>query len=224
MGGYKRLEMNEMIIPCIPQPENLRAEDISALLAEKGATLYIDKVNWPDEFPDNRTTEVCVGHDGVNLYIEYRCEGEHLMALTDKNLGPVANDSCVEFFISPDTASPRYWNFEFNSIGRKNVSTRIERPNPRRLSQEELDRILVFSSVGTEPFAERDGYHKWVLTVVIPLDLIGLEYKGNAIEMKGNFYKCGAKTSSPHYLSWAPIETPKPDFHRPEFFETLILA
>ena len=24
--------------------------------------------------------------------------------------------------------------------------------------------------------------------------------------------------SLPHYLSWMPIDTPKPDFHRPEFF------
>ncbi|MBO7233161.1 MAG: hypothetical protein J6V16_08435, partial [Bacteroidales bacterium] len=25
----------------------------------------------------------------------------------------------------------------------------------------------------------------------------------------------------PHYLSWQPINTEKPDFHRPEFFGTL---
>ena len=30
-------------------------------------------------------------------------------------------------------------------------------------------------------------------------------------------------TILPHYLSWNPIETPKPDFHRPEFFGELKL-
>ena len=39
--------------------------------------------------------------------------------------------------------------------------------------------------------------------------------------MKGNFYKCGDHLSVPHFLSFAPIGVPKPDFHRPEFFCTL---
>ncbi|MDE5921249.1 MAG: hypothetical protein K2G82_06535, partial [Paramuribaculum sp.] len=30
-------------------------------------------------------------------------------------------------------------------------------------------------------------------------------------------------TSEPHYLSWAPITTPQPDFHRPEFFGNITL-
>jgi hypothetical protein len=36
--------------------------------------------------------------------------------------------------------------------------------------------------------------------------------------IKGNFYKCGDKTSVPHFLSWNPIILPSPDFHRPDFF------
>ena len=33
-----------------------------------------------------------------------------------------------------------------------------------------------------------------------------------------NLYKCGDNLSHPHFLSWQPIDTPQPDFHRPEFF------
>ncbi|MDE6137165.1 MAG: hypothetical protein K2F97_06800, partial [Muribaculaceae bacterium] len=58
---------------------------------------------------------------------------------------------------------------------------------------------------------------------VIPLDLIGVHYEGKPVEMRGNFYKCASATSQPHYLSWNPIDTPEPDFHRPEFFGKLIL-
>ena len=29
----------------------------------------------------------------------------------------------------------------------------------------------------------------------------------------------GDNLSHPHFLSWRPIQTEKPDFHRPEFFE-----
>ena len=37
------------------------------------------------------------------------------------------------------------------------------------------------------------------------------------------FYKCGDKTAHPHFLSWNPVGTPAPDFHRPDFFGELIL-
>ena len=33
-----------------------------------------------------------------------------------------------------------------------------------------------------------------------------------------NLYKCGYNLSHPHFLSWRPIRTEKPYFHRPEFF------
>ncbi|MDE6449753.1 MAG: hypothetical protein K2L41_06690, partial [Muribaculaceae bacterium] len=36
-------------------------------------------------------------------------------------------------------------------------------------------------------------------------------------------YSCASAIESPYYLSWSPIDTPRPDFHRPEFFGYLIL-
>ena len=40
----------------------------------------------------------------------------------------------------------------------------------------------------------------------------------------GNFYKCGDETPAEHYLSWHPITSAGPDFHRPECFGTLEIA
>ena len=37
-----------------------------------------------------------------------------------------------------------------------------------------------------------------------------------------NFYKCGDKQVEPHYLSWNPVLTDNPDFHRPEYFGKVI--
>ena len=81
-----------------------------------------------------------------------------------------------------------------------------------------------FESCGTRPFKELEGIFTWNILVVIPLSLIGVEYKGEPLEMRANFYKCASATSLPHYLSWAPIDTPAPDFHRPEFFAPVTLA
>ena len=38
---------------------------------------------------------------------------------------------------------------------------------------------------------------------------------------RANFYKCGDMLSVPHYVTWNPVGTPKPDYHRPEYFGEL---
>lgn len=40
--------------------------------------------------------------------------------------------------------------------------------------------------------------------------------------ISGNLYKCASCAEIPNYLSAFPIETPTPDFHRPEYFRPLI--
>ena len=139
------------------------------------------------------------------------------------NNSPVCEDSCVEFFIAPK-CDARYWNFEFNCIGTINASNRTERHNPTRLTDSELARIRRYASCGTRPFQEVEGLFTWSLIIAIPLDLIGVEYNGDQIAMKGNFYKCASGSSPPHFLSWAPRDTPAPDVHRPEFFGDIIRA
>ena len=68
------------------------------------------------------------------------------------------------------------------------------------------------------------GNFSWNLLAAIPLSLIGVTYEpGKPVTMRANFYKCADATSEPHYLSWAPIDTPQPDFHRPEFFGDITL-
>jgi len=42
-----------------------------------------------------------------------------------------------------------------------------------------------------------------------------------AIDLRGNLQKCADKSASPHWMTAFPVHTPKPDFHRPEFFQSL---
>ena len=39
--------------------------------------------------------------------------------------------------------------------------------------------------------------------------------------MYGNFFKCGDLTEQAHYLSWNPVTSEQPDFHRPQDFGLL---
>lgn len=215
---------SELTIPYATFPDGTSRAEIFEHLKSQGSTIEYDTVNWPDLYPSHRRTSVYTAHDGVCIYLLFEADDHDVRAVTDRDLGPVADDSCVEFFVCPRPETGRYWNFEFNAIGRKNVSTRVERPNPRRLSADELASIETYPSLGRDPFEQRQGACRWYLGVVIPLHILGIEYRGRTIEMTGNFYKCGGRTTAPHYITWAPVEAPRPDFHRTDSFQPIMLA
>ena len=58
-----------------------------------------------------------------------------------------------------------------------------------------------------------------LLSYAIPLSLLQLFYPGYTWQkgkvMRANFYKCGDLTVHPHFLSWNPVTSEQPDFHRP---------
>lgn len=178
-------------------------------------------VNWPEAFPAKPQASFAILRSKTTIYVDFQVTGRYIRAVNTENLSPVAQDSCVEFFISP-TADNYYFNFEFNCIGTVNSSHRRERSNPTRLSADEITRIRRYPSLGTKPFDERDGIHSWRLIVAIPLSLIGLNDADFPATLTGNFYKCGGHTSEPHYLSWSEINSPSPDFHLTTTFGQLI--
>lgn len=208
--------------PFIPELDNMNPEDIEILLDEKSGRHSLECINWKEEYPYHPLTVFSIAHSAKYIYVNFFVRCNYLRAVNDTNNSPVSQDSCVEFFMSPK-GDEHYWNFEFNCIGTINASHRTERANPTRLDSTELAQIIRHASCGNRPFEELEGLFTWNLLIAIPLELVGLQYDGKPIEIKGNFYKCASKTSLPHYLSWSPIKTDKPDFHRPEFFGNIIL-
>ena len=70
---------------------------------------------------------------------------------------------------------------------------------------------------------------KWRVEIVLDISdlrkVFGEEInidKGS--EFYANFYKCGDETETVHYGCWSPIETPEPDFHRPEYFGRIVIG
>lgn len=77
-----------------------------------------------------------------------------------------------------------------------------------------------------EAFEEKDGLFEWTVEERIPLDLIfpsPISHLQFPLTLRANFYKCADKTKRPHFLSWRPIDLPKPDFHCPQFFGEITL-
>lgn len=209
-------------IPYIPELNDIPSEESLPLLLDKGVRESIQSLNWAAEYPYHPLTVFTTAHSGTHLFIDFFVRCNYLLAVNYTDNSPVSDDSCVEFFVAPGCDN-HYWNFEFNCIGAINASHRTERRNPTRLTHGQLAEIKRYASCGDKPFREVEGLFTWNLLVIIPLSAIGVHYEGAPIKMKGNFYKCAAGSSQPHYLSWNPIKTPTPDFHRPEFFGDLIL-
>lgn len=182
----------------------------------------INCVNWEDKYPYHPITVFSMAYSDKFLYVNYFVRCNYLRAVNYKNNSPVAEDSCVEFFLQTP-GSEEYWNFEFNCIGAINASHRKDRKHPIRLTDMELATVKRYATCGNNPFQELEGIFNWGLAIAIPFELIGVDVSKRPIEMKGNLYKCASATSMPHYLSWATIKTDKPDFHRPEYFGKIIL-
>ena len=168
----------------------------------------INCVNWEDKYPYHPITVFSMAYSDKFLYVNYFVRCNYLRAVNYKNNSPVAEDSCVEFFLQTP-GSEEYWNFEFNCIGAINASHRKDRKHPIRLTDMELATVKRYATCGNNPFQELEGIFNWGLAIAIPFDLIGVDVSKRPIEMKGNLYKCASATSMPHYLSWASIETEK---------------
>ena len=196
-------------IPFIPKDDSLS-------IIDKGAHIRISSVNWPDAQQSNPVSECFACHDGTTLKLLFRVNQPIARAVNGENQSPVSQDSCVEAFFQPEDCG-EYWNFEFNCIGAVNGSHRHVRPNPTRLTDAEIATIGRTPSLGTEPFGERVCADAWTLLLEIPLAIMGIDASAGAT-LRGNFYSCSSKSAKPNYLSWNPINTENPDFHRTEYF------
>ena len=213
----------ELHIPFNPALDNLSLEEVANALEEVGVRFSLESLNWPGEFPYRPLTVITAAHSAKCLYIDVLVRCNYLRAVNYTDNSPVREDSCVAFYVAPRHDVDAYWAFEFNCVGTINAERCIRQKDFTPLPAEILSSVRRFASVGKRPFQEIEGSFIWSVVVAIPLEIIGVEYDGKPVRMKGNFNKCAEATSQPHYLSWAPINTPFPDFHRPEFFGDIVL-
>lgn len=184
----------------------------------------IDKVNWPEAFPEKPEVSVEVSNNHEFLHLHYRVRGAQLRAVTTEDQGPVWEDSCVECFCQVP-GEPYYMNFETNCIGAMVASRRKGRAEDvRPLPPEQMAQIERRCTYPRQAIAEQDGLFEWEVEIKIPLSLIFANQAPAFPQvLRVNFYKCADKTKKPHFLSWQPIPLPKPDFHCPQFFGEIVL-
>ncbi len=155
-------------------------------------------------------------HDGERLHVRMRARERDIRAELTGPLCQVCEDSCLEFFFAPDARDARYLNLEWNPLGTLYFGFGGARET--RVRQLPADAEALFMP---ETFRCADG---WGVSFSIPASLIrvyfpGFDFSGEAA---GNFYKCGDRTKTPHYLAWSPLSCAAPDYHRRQDFGQLV--
>lgn len=169
-------------------------------------------VNWAD-YPFDPGTTFKIARLGDALVLRFTVHESSPLAVNIADFDPVWEDSCVEFFCQVP-GHKDYYNFEFNSKGIGVASSRTgQNENVNLFSPDQMKSIIRKSNIGAD---------SWSMELTIPISLI-VENPTYPLELKGNFYKCGDKCATPHFLSWAPIDNPTPLFHCPQFFGTLVI-
>lgn len=155
------------------------------------------------------------------LTVRFLTQDAPIVARNLVEQGAVSDDSCVEVFLRPE-GSERYYNIEFNIACYINAARRLSRYDKIPLSAEECASIRRTASPAVNAPVEYREAEDWTLTVAIPWKLLGV-VPCRGMRMEGNFYACAGDAPKPYFLSWAPIESEKPDFHRPEYFGDIVL-
>nr|WP_245363335.1 carbohydrate-binding family 9-like protein [Cohnella thailandensis] len=207
-------------LPYRPETEELSEEDWSRI-----PPLAIDRQQWL--FPDHPPkTEVRAYYDNAFIRLRFRVfeESPTIRHLADH--APVYEDSCVEFFLQPlPGEDARYLNFELNAAGALLLEIGGEGEKRRKVDADRGE-FAIRSAVGLSDPASGRTY--WELALRIPFAFLRRWYPDFRpdpdVVMRGNFYKCGDRTPVPHYLSWNPVSSERPNFHLLDNFGELVLS
>lgn len=196
-----------------------KAEELSLLFSETNVPFHqIDTINW-EAYQYCPKVSFAIAHNGEAIFLNFKVNESDIKAVCNNDNGRVWEDSCVEFFVSFDGES--YFNIECNCIGKLLIAKGPGRRSRTQLSETLLKSIDRWSSLGNSPVENLSG--DWEISLIIPKEIFypDVKEKFDNVVASGNFYKCGDRLQTPHFLSWNPIQTEAPDFHRPEFFGQL---
>jgi hypothetical protein len=187
-----------------------------------------DITNYMGEIPVFKpVVQVKMMYDEENLYVIFSVKDRYVRCITKDYNGPVWEDSCVEFFFSPDIHFPeRYFNLEINCGGTPLMQYNIvPRKEMTKLAFDEIKMIKTAHSLPQIVDPEIKDQVTWTVEYSIPVKMLEkhsqVTYPKPGVEWRANFYKIAMNNSNPHYITWSPVFNDKPNFHLPQFFGVL---
>lgn len=180
------------------------------------AVLAIGHALWDTDKLPGSTVEIANNGQGIRL--KFDAFDRHLHSQKRSFNDDVHLDNCVEFFLR-FPGDINYYNFEFNCLGSIKAAYGPDRYQREFLPVDILKPIaqnleLSISNQNTT------GLINWKVGVYIPITTFHFSSVTSLknLTCEANFTKCGDLLKQPNYFSWVYIDTPTPDFHRPEFF------
>lgn len=196
-------------------------------------TLQVTHFPWKDSGHRPRVLARLL-YDDTALGLIFRVEDRYVRAVAQRFQDSVCTDSCVEFFVAPVPGSTAYLNFEVNCGGTMLVF-RCPSPEERQAGKEQV--VLTAEDEAMMPVAhslpknvdpELAEPTTWTVEYHLPFALFtkyfGISRPQAGTTWRANFYKCADHTSHPHWGSWAPVDTPAPNFHVPASFQPLLFG
>lgn len=183
----------------------------------------IDSFHWEATIPyrPQSFAQLCAVTD-VGFLARLWSFEENPRITCQKRNDPVWCDSCLELFLCPVEGNGTYLNFEMNPAG-----VYLAQIGPQREGRVFLDTLTALEPT-VEPFRiTTHGKTGWGVNLCIPQALIaeafGIPYSVKPATLRGNFYKCGDKTPTPHYGAHFPVDDAGLGFHNPACFGTITL-
>jgi len=174
---------------------------------------YVDIYKWGDAYTPTMFAQA-VFKEGDGFYIRLECEETDPRAVYSNYNDPIYEDSCMEFFaIYKPERSSKYINIEMNANAAYlcYLCDSINATNP----------IDKFTDSLPELKCEKTDT-SWILELHVPVDMLDDVYGGDTLtegdSILMNIYKCGDKTHTAHYGSWAEVDSATPNFHVPKSF------
>ena len=188
-------------------------------------TLAITHFPWEDS-GHRPGVQARLLYDDAWLAVIFRVDDQYVRAVAQEFQDSVCTDSCVEFFVAPLPESRAYFNFEVNCGGTMLLYRCEARHDTRPVADEDGATIATAHSLPKIVDPELAEPTTWTVEYHVPFRLFtsyfGALSPTSGARWRANFYKCGDRTSHPHWGSWAPVDTPRPDFHQPGFFQPIL--
>ncbi len=199
---------------------------------EKSPWTSIQAINIENQMGDDPKfrprTEVKMAYNADNIFVIFKVDDRFVRSVIEEANGPVYGDACVEFFFAPDALQPlKYFNLEVNCGGTP-LMHYVTKPREEfyKLKSNELDQLEIVHSMPDVVDPEMVEPVTWTLAYRIPLvmleGIVKIDRPGPGVSWRANFYKTANTNSNPHYFTWSPVEFPKPNFHLPEYFGTIV--
>ncbi|MCQ2609089.1 MAG: hypothetical protein MJ197_10445 [Bacteroidales bacterium] len=209
---------NSIHIPFLDCSE-VALQSVPDLFKRHGVEYHeVSVINW-NEFPYLPKTQFAMAHSLDGILLHFMVIEDEVRGFVTEDLGPVSSDSCVEFFACMGE-DDLYYNIECNCLGYVSMGVRKTRNDKEHASSEILKQIKRYTSLGNQYIGEIKKQYSWDCVLEIPYSAFFKHTVTNLSgkDIRANFYKCGGSGELKHYVSWNPIVSNKPDFHRPECF------